>query len=251
MNTKAINSGELDTTNLAHAYSDRGASYDGLSQYERAIEDYDEAIRLDPNDPLAYSNRGTTYDALGQYSRAIEDYDEAIRLNPNYAMAYYNRGAAYGDLGQYERAIENYDEAIRLNPYYAKAYNNRVIAYVNLDQYSRAIEDLDQLTQLDPNNAAAYNGKAWLLATAPSSDDRNGKEAIKSAENAVQLNDIASFHDTLAAAYAEAGQFSDAVREIERAIEMARAAGDTDNVAEYESRLNLYRQNEPYHEAPQ
>jgi len=76
-------------------------------------------------------------------------------------------------------------------------------------------------------------------------------KAIKSAEKAVQLNDIASFHDTLAAAYAEAGQYSDAAREIERAIEMARAEGDTDDVAEYESRLNLYRQNEPYHEAPQ
>ena len=59
------------------------------------------------------SNRGIAYADLGQYQRAIEDYNEAIRLKPDYAMAYSNRGIAYSKLGQYQRAIEDYNKAIR------------------------------------------------------------------------------------------------------------------------------------------
>ena len=96
-------------------------------------------IRLNPRYADAYYNRGIAYEKLGQYQRAIQDYDEAIRPNPRYADAYNNRGIAYDSLGQYQRAIQDYDEAIRLNLRYTDAYNNRGIAYKNLGQYQRAI----------------------------------------------------------------------------------------------------------------
>jgi hypothetical protein len=64
------------------------------------IEQYDEAIRLDPQDAKAYDNRGNAYASLGQYERAIQDYDEAIRINPQNAIAYYNRGLTYAELGK-------------------------------------------------------------------------------------------------------------------------------------------------------
>ena len=93
--------------------------------YERAIQDYDEVIRLDPQDAATYNNRGNAYGKLGQHRRSIEDYDEAIRLDPQLAAAYYNRGTAYSQLDQAEGAIQSFDQAIRLNPEDAEAYRNR------------------------------------------------------------------------------------------------------------------------------
>ncbi len=90
------------------AYNNRGNTYNNLGQPERAIQDFDEAIRLDPKLATAYKIRGDVYRNLGQPERAIQDYDEAIRLAPKLALTYLNRGFVYGFmLGQHLRAIED------------------------------------------------------------------------------------------------------------------------------------------------
>jgi hypothetical protein len=94
---------------------DGGEYYYDLGEYQKAIEYYSEAIRLNPEYVVAYNNRGSAYYFLGQYERAIEDFDEAIRLNPEYVVAYINRGMAYYNLDQYLLAMVNYNEAIRLD----------------------------------------------------------------------------------------------------------------------------------------
>ena len=93
--TAVIRSGQYSGKNLAAAYSNRGGAYFSLGDHARAIEDYDQALRLDPDDTVAYSNRGRAYDNLGEYRRAIQDYDQALRLDPGNAYAYTSRGAAY------------------------------------------------------------------------------------------------------------------------------------------------------------
>ena len=116
-----------------------------------AIDDYDEAIRINPKDAVAYFNRGTTYHSLNKKKRAIEDYDQAIRLNPEYADAYHNRGTTYRDLGQFKRAIEDYDQAIHLNPGDAVAYSNRGNAYKLQDKKAEAIADFEKFITLTDN----------------------------------------------------------------------------------------------------
>ena len=116
-----------------------------------AIEDYDEAIRVNPNDAVAYFNRGNAYHSLNKKKRAIEDYDQAIRLNPEYADAYHNRGTTYRDLGQFRRAIEDYDQAIHLNPRDAVAYNNRGNAYKLQGKKAEAIADFEKCITLTDN----------------------------------------------------------------------------------------------------
>jgi tetratricopeptide (TPR) repeat protein len=111
-------------------YYNRGKSYYDKKDYDRAIADFTEAIRLDPRYVAAYNDRGVSYRNKGDYDRAIADYTEAIRLNPQYTNAYNNRGASYNDgKKDYDRAIADYTEAIRLNPQYAIAYNKRGISY--------------------------------------------------------------------------------------------------------------------------
>jgi uncharacterized protein (TIGR02145 family) len=141
--------------NYADAYNYRGITYDDKKDYDRAIADYNQAIRLNPNFAGAYFNRGLAYDNKKDYNRAIADYSEAIRLNPNYVGAYNNRGIAYKNKGDYDRAIADYTEVIRLNPNYTMAYNNRGIAYYNKKDYNRAIADWESALRIDPNNAKA------------------------------------------------------------------------------------------------
>ena len=98
----------------ADAFYDSGKLYHIDVQQELAIQDYTEAIRLDPQYAIAYYTRGYAYYDLGQYERAIQDYDEAIRLNPQYANAYYNRGGSYEALGKTKEAERDFQIAKKL-----------------------------------------------------------------------------------------------------------------------------------------
>ncbi len=144
-------------------YYQQGLSEYKNKDYNKAITDYSEAIRLNPSYTLAYNNRGKAYSALKQYDKAISDCNDAIRIDPNHAKAYNTRGIAYSDLKQYHKAISDYNDAIRIDPNFALAYNNRGVAYNALKQYDKAISDYNDALRLDPNLALAYNnrGKAY------------------------------------------------------------------------------------------
>ena len=112
-------------------------------EYELAINDLDQAIRLDPAYALAYSTKGTALIYLGQFEVAIDELDHAIQLEPQLAVAYRSRGLAYVGLGQEERGIEDYDIAIRLDPGFGLAYADRSIAYVRMQDDTAAQRDLE------------------------------------------------------------------------------------------------------------
>jgi tetratricopeptide (TPR) repeat protein len=89
---------------------------------------------MNAGDAMLWNNRGWTYNNLRQYERALQDLDQAIRLNARLAEAYNNRGVSYNGMRQYDRAIQEYDEAIRLKPGYPVAMRNRDMAIRNRDQ---------------------------------------------------------------------------------------------------------------------
>lgn len=238
---------ELDP-DYANAFYNRGIAHSDKGDHDRAIADYTRAIELDPDNAFAHHGRGDAHAAKDDHDRAIADYDRAIELNPDYANAYVNRGYAYAAKGDYDRAIADYGRGIELDPQFANAYNNRGNVYGDKGEYDKAIADYDRAIELDPQYATAFNNKAWLLATARNARFRDGEEAIRLAQDAVRLEDSPDNRDTLAAAYAEAGQFDDAVAAQERAIEMLRAAGRSDQAAAFRTRLDLYRSRQPYRE---
>jgi tetratricopeptide (TPR) repeat protein len=142
-----------------------GASFASLSRgdanrsqgnWNQAIEDYNEVIRVEPNYELAYNNRGLANYNKGAYDQAIADFNEAIRLNPNYADAYRNRGRAYYAKGGYDQALADYNQALSLNSNDAPAYNGRAYVYLAKKDIDRAVADVNQAIRLWPREATWY-----------------------------------------------------------------------------------------------
>jgi tetratricopeptide (TPR) repeat protein len=213
----------------------------------KAIAAFDEAIRLDRKLAPAYNNRGSAYHLKGNDDKAIADFDEAVRLDPKHALAYYNRGKLYGDKGDDDKAIADYDQAIRLDPNLAPAYVNRGSAYLAKEGYDKAIADYDETIRLDPNYALAYKRLAWLLGTCPQASFRSGKKAV---EYAIKACDLSKWKDpssveTLAAAYAEAGDFDLAIKWEMKYLETSNLSEK--DAADAKSRLALYQVHKPYH----
>ena len=161
--TAIINSGRERGRNLAIAYNNRGDGYWEKNDFDRALADYDQAIRVDKSYATAYVNRGLVWRDKGDLDRAITDYTQAIRLNPKSAFAFNNRGLAWRFKGDLNRAIADYGDAIRLDPNYALAYQNRGNAWRDLGNLDRAIADYGGAIRLNPTNAALYGDRGYVL----------------------------------------------------------------------------------------
>jgi lipoprotein NlpI len=142
----------LDATR-ANVFNDRGWAHHAKKDFGMAIQDYDHALRLNPDYAFSLLRRGLAYHGKNDHTRAIQDYSRAIELSPNYSAAFNNRGNVYRDMRDYDRAIQDYDEAIRLNPAYTLAFNNRAIAYRSKRDYGRALADHEVAARLDPKGA--------------------------------------------------------------------------------------------------
>ena len=154
-----VNTRNHNTTKLEIKLLARGLIKSQLKLFEEAIEDYDQAITLNPKHADAYFFRGRAKAKLKRFKEAIKDYNEAIRLNPKDAYAWCCRGIAKAELKRFKEAIEDYDEAIRLNPKDAAAYCNRGVAYFEQEpqDLDRAGADCEQAIQLDPDSATNHS----------------------------------------------------------------------------------------------
>jgi len=195
-------------------FLDRGILFAACGDYERAIRDFTQALRLDPDMPGAYNSRGLAHFARTDYDQAIADFTQAINLDSNYAAAYYNRALVYASKGNYDRAIDDYNQAIRLNPKDDWTYNNRGIAYYNKEDYDRAIQDYTKAISLNPNNAEAYYNRGLAYY-----DKEDYDHAIEDYTQALRLdpNDTWSYNNR-GLAYCEKLDYDRAIADFTQAI---------------------------------
>jgi tetratricopeptide (TPR) repeat protein len=181
--SRAIDSGELNSRNLPVVYSNRGLAYGNKGEYDRAIADFDQAIRLEPGSAPPFYNRAMAYLKKRQHDRAIADFDQAIRLNPKHDAALNQRGLAYSEKRQHDRAIADFDQAIQLNPKSVSVYVNRGTAYMEKHTYDRAVADFDQAIQLGVKSADVYTVRGFVY-------NQTGKydQALADFEAAIRLN---------------------------------------------------------------
>ena len=197
--------------------------------------------------------QGDKYFSQGEYEKAIEAYSRAIQHSPENYGAYVNRGSAYDMLGDFGKAIADYTTAIngvedRNDKRLGEIYYNRGFAHERHGDFGEAVADYKETLRLDASVQDVHNNLAWILATCPHAKLRNGSEAVKHATLACEetaWKDVGVL-DTLAAAYAEAGKFAEAVKWAEKALSKAPA----DMKEEFEARLQLYKEGKPYHQSP-
>ena len=154
--TALIEAGKESTANLAGAYSRRGSAYILKGDYDPAIRDFDEAIRLNPSYAPAYTGRGEAYFLEGDRDRAMQDLNQAVRVDPKFTTAYVSRAVVYIDMADLDRAIQDCSDAIRLSPKFANAYYNRGNAFMGKGDFEDAIKDLNDAIRLNPKFSESY-----------------------------------------------------------------------------------------------
>jgi tetratricopeptide (TPR) repeat protein len=217
-----------------------GADYMDQGQIEDAIAEFEEAIRLDPDNALAHFNLGVAYQYQGKLDQAIAEYQEAISIDPDYAEAHNNLGIAYDDQGKPDEAIAEYQEAIRINPDYALAHYNLALAYYAQGKPDEAIAAYKEVIRVDPDSADAHYNLGITYY-----DQGKLDEAITEWQEAIRIEPEDSMtHNNLGRAYFDQGRLDEAITELEEAIEL-----DPDNAQAHFNLGLVYRELNQVNEA--
>ena len=228
-------------------YYYRATAWKHKGELDIAIADFNESIRLNPEDAAAaYDGRAYCWYLKGEYDKSLADYNYSLRLNPNDAIGYRNRGGVWQAKKEYDKAIADFNRAIQLDSRYAYPLVHRGDAWSKKGQYDKALADYQHALQVDPNSADAYGRSAWLRATCPEARFRDGERAVANATKACELTAWKDCDciDTLAAAYAESGDFEQAIKYEQKALDLGSSYAKF--VKSANERMALYRQKMPY-----
>lgn len=183
----------------------RGTGYYKLKLYDRALRDYDEALRINPNYADVFHNRGVLFYDKGDYAKALQDFTRALSLKPDNSDAYYMRGKSRMSLGDADGAILDYNQALRLDPADAQIFRSRGVAYYSKENYDRALPDFDRSIQLQPSALAFYD--RGLLYGQRGDLDR----AIRDLQAAIQMDSTGHwFYHELGVHYFRKGDYAKA-----------------------------------------
>jgi tetratricopeptide (TPR) repeat protein len=221
-------------------------------RFDEAIDHYQQSLALNASSATTHYNLGIAFSARGRRTEARAEFETALRLDPDYAQAHNNLGALLFLAGESADAAAHYRRAIALRPDNAEAHAN-LGALLSADgRLPEAVAEFRRALELQPDAAGALSGLAWILATAPDASLRNGDEAVTFGRRALAIagpDDLATL-DALAAAYAEAGRFDEAVQATDRAVGRARLLGMIEVATRFMERGEQYRQHRPFRAVP-
>jgi tetratricopeptide (TPR) repeat protein len=218
---------------------------------DEAADYYGRLIRMNPNLFSPHRFLGNVLAKQGKLDEAIEQYRIAAKIRPDDADTRAVLGVMLMQKNQLDDASEEFLKANRIQPTNAVANYQLALIYQSRKEIQKAIEYYHKTIQAQPDMVEALNNLAWLLAANHDAGVRNGSEAVNLAERACKLSDYKApvLIGTLAAAYAEAGRFGDAVTTAEKARDLALAAGQKETADKNNELLEIYRAGRAYHEA--
>ncbi len=251
---------ELAPENVATLLVRAGLYYE-LKQTDKALEDIDEAIRLQPQFVHPYLMRAEIYAATDRLDEAIGQLERIAQMSPGNVPLLNRLGSFYLIAGRPRKAIEALSQVIEEDENNNGALRFRADAALNIGDHAAAIADFERVLEVNADDESLLNNFAWVLATSPDDELRDGPRAVKLATKAAELTGHQTPHvlSTLAAAYAETGDFDSAKKWSQKAVELAQkeldAAGSGDdreqlqaNVDQLQAELDSYEEGKPVRE---
>ena len=222
-----------------------------LGYWRNTISLFEHTIAVTADNPDAHFGLGTGLQKTGQPKQAMTEYRVALAINPSLAEAHYDLGQLLRQMGQLDASAREYEAVFKTYPGHYEAHFNLAGVYWLLDRRAEAIAQMEAAMRSDPSSAAALNNLAWWLAAGSDPKFRNGSRAVELAQRACELTEYKQplMIGTLAAAYAEAGRFSEAADTAERAGQLAERLGEPAIAAKNKQLSELYRAGKAFHEA--
>jgi tetratricopeptide (TPR) repeat protein len=211
---------------------------------------FEYALKVTENNVVAESGLGSALFNAGRYNEAVPHLTKALRISPMYSNARNNLGMTFLKQGKLNEAIACFDELIKQKQDSPKVYINLAITYSQQGKFDLAMQNCAKAEQMKPDDIESLNNMAWLFATISDASAQDANKAIGYAKRACELTayNNADNLDTLAVAYATAGKFNDAIMTAEKALNIAKAAGQENTAHEIKNRLELYKVGKPYRE---
>jgi len=227
---------------------DEAMQLEEKGENDQALAIWKKAVALDPGNAKVQNGLGISLYVHGEIQEGFEHLRLAVRFNPMSAQNRFVLGRFMLDQGHAEQSLPELQAAIEIRPHFESCEEALGSAYEALGNSLEALSHWRKARLIDPSRVSATLGAAWVLATAPDVSVRNGAEAVSLAESAKTLAppDDPDILDTLAAAYAENGQFARAAASATRALELAGARGNSAQAAAIRARLLLYKESKPY-----
>ena len=233
-------------SNLGGALLQKGLTGEAVAQFQKALE-------IAPSDALTRYNLGSALLKSGRVDEAITQFQSVLEVRPEFAEAGSKLGLALRQKGQQDEAIAQFLRAVQLNPSLANVQSDLGTLLLQKGQVDRAVTHYQAAIAIQPANAYFLNNLAWVLATCPNPQVRNGPKAVELAQRAERLGGAGNpaVLGTLAAAYAEAGRFPEAVRTAQHALDLASARTNSAQVEMLKANITLFRAGSPFHDVAQ
>ncbi|MGP8200890.1 MAG: tetratricopeptide repeat protein [Limisphaerales bacterium] len=239
------------TPDDADAHYNLGLAFSHEGRVDEAMGQYQSALRLKPGNAEARNNLGILLDGKGKSDEAIVQFRQAVQIKPDYEDAHNNLGICLMEMGKVDEAISHYQRALELKPDDPGAHNNLGNALLQQGKEEEAMAQFQQALQLKPDDPSIQNNLASLLATSSKASLRNGVKAVELASQANVLtggkNPVVL--ETMAAAFAEEGRFSEAAETVQQALRLAGEQSALVKRLQFE--LNLYQADSPFHRPEQ
>ena len=233
----------VDPTKL-QVYSGLGSCYLSLNRYSEGIGYYEKYLAADPNNHMVLLSTALCFRGLNNHAKAIELLEKVVRIDPRNVIAYNSLGLSYFALGKYYEAAGANNKSLAINPNNLATWGCLGECYEKLDAFDQAIKSYEKCLDLQHNSPLAFTKLAIIYGTCKNAKFRDGDKAVKLATKACELTKYGHYLcvSSLAAGYAECGDFEKAIEYQEKAIELAG-----DNLrGDYEKRLDAYKANKPW-----
>jgi tetratricopeptide (TPR) repeat protein len=239
------------TDDNALARLNLGAALQDQKKFSEALIQYREALRLNPNHHEVYNNIARILSDQGKPQEALDYSRAAVQLDSKSAFSHANLGIVLMELDRFDEAMGEFSEAARLDTHYAPPHFQMGRALLKLGRDAEAMPHLQEALKIEPDNFQMLVYVARVLAADENPRIRNGTEARALAGKASQLAGGAQHValDTLAMADAEAGRFDEAIQMQQQAVKLAEAAGQNEDAALMQQRLQLYKNHQPWRES--